>query len=147
VAATHPGDGPDLISAISTARRPRVGYTQNRRLSSVMLPEGAQRAVPVAIWDAQLGFALWLCVDEKFDTLFSLRRGGDGSLGTFIFVRAHLPYRVIAVLSSSTNVAAIGNTRPRRVARKSRACRSGGSISGSAIMSPGGITALPGVRN
>jgi hypothetical protein len=53
-----------------------------------------------------------------------------------------------AVLSNSTKAAAAtGNTRPRRVARTSLACSKGGSISGSAIMSPGGMGALPGLRN
>ena len=53
-----------------------------------------------------------------------------------------------AVLSNSTKAAAAtGNTRPRRVARTSLAWSRGGSISGSAIMSPGGMGALPGLRN
>ena len=43
--------------------------------------------------------------------------------------------------------AATGNTRPRRIARTSRACVSDGSASGNAIMSPGGMRALPGLRN
>ena len=48
---------------------------------------------------------------------------------------------------STKAAAATGNTHPRRVARTNLACSKGGSISGSAIMSPGGMGALPGLRN
>ena len=50
-------------------------------------------------------------------------------------------------ICSTNEAAATGRTRLRRVASSSRACNSGGSTSGSAIMSPGGISALPGLRN
>lgn len=53
-----------------------------------------------------------------------------------------------ALFSCSTNAAAAtGSTRLRRVASSNRACSKGGSIKGRATMSPGGISALPGLRN
>ena len=52
------------------------------------------------------------------------------------------------LFSCSTNAAAAtGSTRLRRVASSNRACSKGGSINGRATMSPGGISALPGLRN